>query len=83
MKGRKTAMKNRCCTNGLGCLVYVVILLFLWAGAPTKDAQANDESKKTEAAMNLAHKIETESPLIPTIDAAAPAAVETASFGLG
>jgi hypothetical protein len=50
-------MKNRCCTNGLGCLFYVVMLSLLWACSPTKDAQANHDSKKTEAAMNLAHKI--------------------------
>ena len=33
--------------------------------------------------MNLALKTETDSPVIPPIDAAAPAVFETASFGLG
>jgi len=59
------------------------MLTFLWACSPTTDTQASHESKKTEADMNLAYKIETEAPTIPAIDAAAPAVFETASFGLG
>ena len=33
--------------------------------------------------MNLAYKLETKTPEIPSIDAAAPAVYETAAFGLG
>jgi hypothetical protein len=76
-------MKKRCCTTRLWCLFFLGMLSFLWACSPTMDSQASHESKTTEADMNLAHKIETESPAIPAIDAAAPAIVETASFGLG
>ena len=76
-------MKKRCCTTRLGCLLFLSMLSFLWACSPTMDAQPKYESKTTEAAMNLAYKIETESPAIPAIDAAAPAVFETASFGLG
>ena len=47
------------------------------------DTPANHESKTMEANVNLAYKTETESLTIPAIDAAAPAIVETASFGLG
>ena len=76
-------MKNRCCTNGLECLLYVGMLSLLWACSQTMDSQADHDSKKTEAAMNLAHKTETDAPAIPPMDAAAPTVVETASFGLG
>ena len=76
-------MKKRCCTTRLGCLLFLGMLLFLWACTPTMDSQANHEAKTTEADMNLAYKLQTESPAIPAIDAAAPAVFETASFGLG
>lgn len=76
-------MKKRCCTTHLSCLFFLGMLSLLWACSPTIDSQANHDSKKTEAAMNLAYKTETESPAIPPIDGAAPAVVETASFGLG
>ena len=76
-------MKIRCCTNGLGCLFYMGMLSLLWACSPAMDSQANHDSKKTEAAMNLAYKTETDTPAIPPIDLSAPAVVETASFGLG
>jgi hypothetical protein len=82
-KERTTRMKKRCCTTRLSCLFFLGMMSFLWACSPTMDSQANHESKTTETAMNLAHKIETESPAIPPIDAAAPAIFETASFGLG
>ncbi len=76
-------MKKRCCTTGKWCLVLTGILSLLWAGSPMMDAQAGQESKKTEAAMNLALKTETNSLANPPIDTAAPAVFETASFGLG
>jgi hypothetical protein len=59
------------------------MLSFLLVTLPTMDAQASQESKKTEAAMDLAYETKTESQAIPAIDAAATAEVETASFGLG
>ncbi len=76
-------MKKKCGTTGIGCLFLLGMSYFLWACSPTMDSQANHESKTTEAAMNPAPIIETESPAIPPIDAAAPAVFETASFGLG
>ena len=76
-------MKKRGCTTGIWCLFFLGLLSFLWACSPTMDSQTSDELKKTEATMNLAHKIETNTPAIPAIDAAAPAVFETASFGLG
>jgi hypothetical protein len=79
----KTAMKKRYCTIGLGCLFCLGMLSPLWACSPTIDPQADHDSKQTEAAMNLAHKTETDTPAIPPVDMSAPALVETASFGLG
>ena len=76
-------MEKRNCTNAIWCLCSMGILLFMWACSPSMDTQAGHESKKTEANMNLAYKLETQSLTIPAIDAAAPTIVETASFGLG
>ena len=45
--------------------------------------QADPNSNTKEASMNLAYNTETKSVEIPSIDAAAPAFFETASFGLG
>ena len=76
-------MKKRNCMDAIWWLSLFGMLSFLWACSPSMDTQASHESKTTEVDMNLAYKIETESPAIPAIDAAAPAVVETASFGLG
>ena len=76
-------MIKKCCTTGKWCLFFTGILSLLWAGSPMMDSQAGQESKTTEAAMNLALKTETDSLVIPPIDAAAPTVFETASFGLG
>lgn len=76
-------MTKKCCTTGKWCLFFTGIFFLLLACSPTMDSQVGQESKTTEAAMNLALKTETDSPVIPPIDAAAPAVFETASFGLG
>ncbi len=76
-------MKKSCCTTGKWCLFFMGMLSLLWACSPTMGSLAGQEPKTTEAAMNLAFKTETDSLAIPPIDAAAPANVETASFGLG
>jgi hypothetical protein len=85
--GRKdreeTSMKKRNGLDAIWCLCLMGMLSFLWACSPSMDTQASHESKTMEADMNLAHNMETESPAIPAIDAAAPTLVETASFGLG
>jgi hypothetical protein len=47
------------------------------------DTQAGQDSKTTEADMNLAYEIKTDPLAIPPMDAEAPAVFETASFGLG
>ncbi len=76
-------MKKRCCTTGKWCLLFTGILSLLLACSPTMDTQAGQDSKTTEADMNLAYQIKTDPLAIPAIDAAAPAIFETASFGLG
>lgn len=76
-------MQKRGCATGTWCLCFVGLLSLLWACSPAMDAQVSHENKTTEADMNLAYKIETDTPAIPPIDAAAPEVVETASFGLG
>ena len=76
-------MIKRCCTTGKWCLFFMGMVALLWTGSPTAGTQAGQESKTTEAAMNLALKTTTDRPAIPPIDAAVPAVFETASFGLG
>ena len=76
-------MKKKCCTTRIWCLFFLGMLSFLWACSPAMDSQASHESKKTEGTMNLAHKMETDVPEIPPIDAKVPSIFETASFGLG
>ena len=76
-------MKKRNGMDAIWCLFLMGGLFFLWACSPSMDTPASHESKKMEANMNLAYQIETDPLTIPAIDAAAPAIVETASFGLG
>jgi hypothetical protein len=61
----------------------MIMLAILWACSPKMNPQADDAIQPSEDSMNLAHQIQPESPVIPPIDAAAPAVYETASFGLG
>jgi hypothetical protein len=61
----------------------MIMLAIPWACSPKMDPRTGDATQPSEESMNLAHQIQPESPVIPPIDAAAPAAYETASFGLG
>jgi len=45
--------------------------------------QTDRATQSAEDSMNLAHQIQSESPVIPPIDTAVPAVYETAAFGLG
>jgi len=76
-------MQKTGCATVLWCLSFVAAFALMFAGSPATGAQANQETETMEADMNLAHKIESETATIPPIDARAPAAVETAFFGLG
>jgi len=76
-------MKKKNGMDAIWCLLLILGLSFMWACSPSMDTPASHESKTMEANVNLAYKKETESLTIPAIDAAVPAIVETASFGLG
>ena len=65
------------------CLFYIGTLSLLVGISPAMTSQEDQISKPTETSMNLAYETTTQSAVIPAIDAAAPAVVETASFGLG
>ena len=82
-KRKGDTMYKRSCMTGIWCLSFMGMLLLLWACSPAIDTQASKETKTTEADMNLAYTIKTDTPEIPPIVAAAPAIFETASFGLG
>ena len=68
-------MEKRPCFNIIRCLFLLGVMWFLMGAFLTTAIQVNESS------MSFAY--ETESPMIPTIDAAVPANFETASFGLG
>ena len=76
-------MKKRSCANIIRCLFLLGVMSFLSGCSQTMAMQAKHDSKTKERSMSLAYKTETESPVIPPIDAAAPSIFETASFGLG
>jgi regulatory protein YycH of two-component signal transduction system YycFG len=67
----------------LGLGVLLVMTLFLWGCTPNRESMGNTDSKLKESSMNLEKHTEKYSPVIPALDAAAPAVFETASFGLG
>jgi len=76
-------MQKTGCTTVMWCLLCMLAFALLFAGSPATGAQASQKTETMEAEMNLAHQFESGTPTIPPIDARAPAAVETASFGLG
>jgi len=75
-------MKKISCINFIRCLLLGMVS-FLLGYSPTMAMQTSHASKTKEHPMSLAYKTETESPVIPAIDVAAPPIFETASFGLG
>ena len=74
-------MKNRSYFNIVLCSFLLGVIALFAGYNPTTATQANYDSRIKEGSMNLAYK--TESPAIPSIDAAVPSRFETASFGLG
>lgn len=63
--------------------VLLVAALLIWGCTPNMDSAGNTESSAKEGSMNLEKHTEKYTPVIPALDAAAPAVFETASFGLG
>lgn len=58
------------------------LFLFVWACTLNPEAPLNHEPTTRKSAMNNEHQSDLP-PIIPPIDAAAAAEVETATFGLG
>lgn len=67
-------------------LRWALVVFIVWltaACSPTVENQSSHEIKKMEGLMNTAQPVDNTMLTLPTIDVAAPAAVATASFGLG
>ena len=69
---RKTGSKT---VFGLGVLLLVALLM--WGCTP------DSRSAVREGSMNLEKHTDSDAPVIPALDASAPAVFETAYFGLG
>ena len=67
----------------LQCIACTLVVLCLWSCSSAVEQPANRELNAKEGTMSLARQANTEHLEIPAIDGAAPARVETASFGLG
>ncbi|UCD89504.1 MAG: hypothetical protein JSW04_13985 [Desulfobacterales bacterium] len=77
------AMEKRRFAHIIRCLFLSGVMSFLVGCSSELAIQADHASQPKEGSMSLAYKTETESETIPTIDAATPPIIETASFGLG
>ena len=76
-------MHKNSCNRTIWWLLFVSMWLFVGVGTVAAASQTNQTSKTTEAPMSLASQTAVDVTAIPPIDAAAPATIETASFGLG
>lgn len=76
-------MQKNCCNRTIGWLLFFSMSLFAGVGTVAAASPINQPSKTTEASMSLASQTAVDVTTIPPIDAAAPATIETASFGLG
>lgn len=74
-------MKNRSYVAIIRCLLLVFLVSSSLDGTVSAAMQSNQGSKAKGDSMDTAYQ--TESPVIPPIDAAAPVNFKTASFGLG
>lgn len=76
-------MKERNFKNSIRWLLILGVISLILGVTRLITTQADNESNTKEGSMNLAYKLETKAPEMPSIDAAVPAAFETAAFGLG
>jgi hypothetical protein len=76
-------MGKRSCGSIIQHTFILGLMLFLFGCSPSMSSEEKLAATPEEESMSLAQKIETVTPIIPTIDAAAPSHFETASFGLG
>ena len=76
-------MKGKIDTPSIRYLLLTGVLM-VWVGCNPASAPTSDQaSPLTERSMEAAYQTETASVEIPPIDLAAPAEVETDTFGLG
>ena len=76
-------MKTKTETSLTGCILLVGLLAF-WVGCnQASSPKASQAASLEEEPMEAAYKTDNSSTKIPTIDMAAPAVFETATFGLG
>ena len=66
-----------------GFLLIMALIAALAGCSPAADATAIGQSQPMDTTMELASASQPQTPMIPTIDTAIPANLETASFGLG
>ena len=64
-------------------LTALLLVAGIWACTPDIQSTGNSAVSEREGSMNLEKSTADMVPAIPEMDAAAPAAFETASFGLG
>ena len=76
-------MHMKPCNLAIWCLSFFGVSLLAGVAVPAAASPANQPFRATEASMSLATRTAIDAEAIPPIDAAAPSAVETASFGLG
>lgn len=76
-------MKKRKFKISIRWLLFLGVISLILGVTRLVTTQADNDSNTKEGYMNLAYKLETKAPEMPSIDTAAPAVFETASFGLG
>ena len=76
-------MKKRNFKNIIRWLLLLGVISLILGVTRLVTTQADNDFNTKEGSMNLAYKFENKAPEIPSIDAAVPAAFETAAFGLG
>ena len=83
-------IEKRMCAMGkinLGSILgfgVLLVMIGMMNGCTTNlDSIGHTKSSAKEEGMNLDKPMEKATPVMPVMDAAAPAAFETASFGLG
>lgn len=67
----------------IGMGVFLAAILFIGGCSSNMESAGNTESISKESSMNLEKHTQNFLPVIPAMDAAAPAVLETAYFGLG
>jgi hypothetical protein len=78
-----TAMNQHHHTKRFGALLIFSLITVLWACAQASEPEVDPGVDQKESVMNPAPIHIPEASAIPPIDAAVPAQLQTATFGLG